>query len=51
MTRRCITGCVFSVLVLVGALIPGVASGAPPTIERIAVDDTFVDESCRRSAG
>src|SRR5688500_9535294 len=51
MTRRRITGCVASFLVLVGALIPGVASGAPPTIERIAVDDTFVDEFLSEECG
>jgi hypothetical protein len=51
MTRRRITGCVASVLVLVGALIPGVASGAPPTIERIAVDETFVDEFLSAECG
>jgi hypothetical protein len=51
MTRRRITGCVASVLVLIGGLIPGVASGAPPTIERIAVDDTFVDEELSEACG
>jgi len=51
MSRRCFTGCVASVLVLVGALIPGVASGAPPTIERIAVDDTFADEFLTAECG
>ena len=51
MTRRCITGCVASVLVLVGALIPGVASGAPPTFERIDVDDTFADEFLTAACG
>jgi hypothetical protein len=51
MTRRCITGWVASVLVLVCALIPGVASGAPPTIERIPVDDTFVDDFLSEECG
>ena len=51
MSTRRITGCVASVFVLVGALIPGVASGAPPTIERIAVDDTFVDEFLSEQCG
>ena len=51
MTRRCITGCVFSVLVLVGALIPGVASGAPPTFERITVDETFAGEFLTEECG
>jgi len=40
-----------SVLVLVGALIPGVASGAPPTFERIAVDETFADEFLTEECG
>jgi hypothetical protein len=51
MTRRCIAGCAASVLVLVGALIPGVASGAPPTFERIAVDETFPDEFLTEECG
>lgn len=51
MTRRCITGCVASVLVLVGAVIPGVASGARPTIERIQVDEPFVDEVLSQECG
>jgi hypothetical protein len=51
MTRRRITGCVASILVLVCALIPGVASGAPPTIERIDVDETFVDEFLTEECG
>jgi hypothetical protein len=51
MTRRRITGCVASILVLVGALIPGVASGAPPTIERIDVDETFADEFLTEECG
>ena len=51
MTRRCIAGCIFSVLVLVGAVIPGVASGAPPTIQRIVIDETFVDEFLTEECG
>jgi hypothetical protein len=42
---------VASVLVLVGVLIPGVASGAPPTIERIPVDDEFFDEFLSEACG
>ncbi len=42
MTRRCRTAWLASVLAL-GVLVPGVASGARPTIERIPVDDTFAD--------
>jgi hypothetical protein len=51
MTRRCITGWVASVLVLSGVLSPGVASGAPPTFERIAVDETFADEFLTEECG
>ena len=50
MTRRCLTGLVASVLAL-GVLGPGVASGAAPTIERIPVDDTFVDEFLSEECG
>lgn len=51
MTRRCITGCVASVVFLVGAVIPGVAAGAPPTIERIPVDETFADDFLTEECG
>jgi hypothetical protein len=51
MARRFITACVASVLVLVAALIPGVASGAPPTFERIVVDETFADEFLTEECG
>jgi hypothetical protein len=51
MTRRCITGWVASVLVLAGVLSPGVASGVPPTFERIAVDETFADEFLTEECG
>jgi hypothetical protein len=44
MFRRCLTGWVASVLVLIGFLSPGVAFGAPPTFERIAIDETFPGE-------
>jgi hypothetical protein len=50
MTRRCLTGWVVS-LALVGVLSPGVASGVPPTIERIPVDDTFVDADLSEACG
>ena len=51
MTRRCLTGWMISVLALLGVLSPGVAAGAAPTIERIAVDDTFVDEDLSEACG
>ena len=51
MTRRCLTGCAATILALAGAFGPGVASGAPPTFERIEVDDTFVDEQLSEACG
>ena len=52
MTRRCIIGCVASVLVLVGVVSPGVGVGAPPTFERIVVDETFApDEFLTEACG
>ena len=50
MTRRCLMGWVASILA-VGVLAPGVASGAAPVIERIAVDDTFADEFLSEACG
>jgi hypothetical protein len=44
MSRRCLTGWVASVLVLVGLLSPGVGVGAPPVIEVIPIDITFEDQ-------
>jgi hypothetical protein len=51
MTTRCLTGWVISVLALLGVLSPGVAAGAAPTIERIPVDDTVVDEELSEACG
>jgi hypothetical protein len=51
MTRRSLTGWVASVLVLVGVFSPGVAAGAPPTFERIDVDDTFADDFLTEACG
>jgi hypothetical protein len=51
MTRRCLTGWAASILALAGVFGPGVASGAPPTFERIVVDDTFVDEELSAACG
>jgi hypothetical protein len=49
-TRRVITW-VVSLLVAVGVMGPGVAFAAPPTFERITVDDTFVDEQLSEACG
>jgi hypothetical protein len=51
MTRRCITGWVASIIVLAGVLSPGVGVGAPPTIERFEVDETFSDEFLSEACG
>jgi hypothetical protein len=51
MTRRSLTGWVASVLVLVGVFSPGVAAGAPPTFERIDVDETFADDFLTEACG
>jgi hypothetical protein len=51
MTRRCLTGCVASVLPLVGVLSPGVASGDAPTFETIMLDETFADEFLTEECG
>jgi DNA invertase Pin-like site-specific DNA recombinase len=42
---------VVSVLVLAGLVWAGVAVGAPPTIERINVDETFADEFLTEACG
>jgi hypothetical protein len=44
-------GWVVSVLVLAGLVWAGVAAGAPPTIERINVDETFADEFLTEECG
>jgi hypothetical protein len=49
--RRCRIGWLASVVVLAGLLIPGVGLGAAPTIERIQVDETFVDEELSEACG
>jgi hypothetical protein len=51
MSRRRFTGCVLSVLALVGVLSPGVAPGAPPTFETIVVDETFPDTLLTEECG
>ena len=42
---------VVSVLVLAGLVLTGVAAGAPPTIERINIDETFADEFLTEECG
>lgn len=51
MTRRSLTGWVASVLALAGLFGPGVASGAPPTSERVVVDESFIDEELSAACG
>ena len=51
MTRGCPTGWLASVLVVAGLLSPGVGLGAAPTFERIAVDETFPDDSLTEECG
>ena len=51
MTARRLITWVVSLLVAVGVIGPGVASAAAPTFERIAVDDTFVDEELSEACG
>jgi hypothetical protein len=51
MTRRRLTGYLAGVLVVAGLVGPGVGLGAPPEIERIDVDDTFVDEFLSEACG
>ena len=45
------SGCVAGVIVLVGLAMAGVAAGAAPTIERITIDETFVDEELADACG
>jgi hypothetical protein len=51
MTRRCLTGCVASIIVLAGVVSPGVGFGAAPTFERIELDETFADEFLTEECG
>jgi hypothetical protein len=51
MTRWRVTGWVVSVLVVAGVVGPGVAVGAPPTIERITVSETFFDSFLTAACG
>ena len=48
--RRSI-GLIVSVLVLAGLVCAGVAAAAPPTIERINIDETFADEFLTEECG
>jgi hypothetical protein len=51
MIGRRSTGWVMGVLVLAGLVWAGLAAGAPPTTERIDVDETFVDEELSEACG
>jgi hypothetical protein len=51
MIGRRSSGWLVSVLVLAGLVWAGLAAGAPPTIERITVDETFVDEELSEACG
>lgn len=44
-------GLVTSVVVLTGLLTPGLALGAPPTIERVDVSETFPDDMLTEECG
>jgi hypothetical protein len=45
------SGLVAGFIVLVGLVMAGVAAGAAPTIERITIDETFVDEELAEACG
>ena len=51
MTRRRVAGCLAGALVVVGLVGPGAAFGAPPVIDRIPVDETFVDDELSEACG
>ena len=51
MIGRRSSGWLVSVLVLAGLVWAGVAAGAPPTIERIDVDESFPDEFLTEECG
>ena len=51
MSRRCIVALLSGALLAVGVLGPGAASAAPPTFERITVEDTFADEFLSEQCG
>lgn len=51
MTRRRLAGCLAGALVVAGLAGPSAGFGAPPVIERIPVDDTFVDEELSEACG
>jgi hypothetical protein len=50
-SRRRSSGWIVSVLVLAGLVWAGVAAGAPPTFERIDVDESFEDEFLTEECG
>jgi Acyl-CoA dehydrogenase, C-terminal domain len=51
MSRRCIVALLHGALLAAGVLGAGAASAAPPTFERIDVDDTFADEFLTETCG
>jgi hypothetical protein len=51
MSRRRASGWLVSVIALVGLVWAGVATGAAPTMERINVDETFVDDDLTEACG
>jgi hypothetical protein len=51
MSRRCLIGWLSGALVAAGVLGAGAATAAPPTFERIDVDDTFADEFLTEECG
>ena len=51
MSRRCIVALLRGAFLEVGVLGPGAASAAPPTFERITVEDTFADEFLSEQCG
>ncbi len=51
MSGRRASGWLVSVIALVGLVWAGVATGAAPTMERINVDETFVDDDLTEACG
>jgi hypothetical protein len=51
MTRWRLTGSIASILVSVALIWPGAALADPPTIERIDIDESFLDESLTEACG
>jgi hypothetical protein len=51
MTRRRLFGALLGVLLVAGLIGPGVGLGAAPEIERIEIDETFVDDFLSEECG